>query len=81
MKLLRLKTQERTNVMEDKEDVMYNKDKIIQFPTNKTPLNEEEYERFEYHKKKMEEAKSKAEMDYHYNEALIIIEKSKNTGR
>jgi hypothetical protein len=29
---------------------------------------------------KMNEAKSKAEMDYHYNEALIIIDKAKKSG-
>jgi hypothetical protein len=67
--------------MVDKEDVMDNKDNIIQFPKPKTPLSKEEHERFEYHKKKMKEAKSKAEMDYHHNEALIIVKIAKQKGR
>jgi hypothetical protein len=67
--------------MVDKEDVMDNQDNIIQFPKLKTSLNEDEYERFEYHKKKMKEAKSTAVMDYHYNEAVIILEKAKKRGR
>lgn len=56
---------------------MDNNDNIIQFPVVIVPLNEDQQERFEYHKQKMKEASSKAGMDFYYNQAKIIVEYAK----
>lgn len=51
--------------------------------TNDSPklhgiLTAEEYKQYEYYKQKMMEANTKAEMDYYYNQAKILIKEAKN---
>jgi hypothetical protein len=47
---------------------------IIKFPKLMVELDEDEYIKFNDYKEKMKNAKSKAEMDYYYSQAKIIIE-------
>lgn len=46
---------------------------LVPFPKPPIELTEEEYARFNEYKEKMNLAKTKAEMDYYYSQAKIII--------